>query len=352
MWASPQSTEAASSSSGRPYDGIGCSPYRRGSGGNTPYTEADFYLSVFGAKLDYVSSSSEGVDDPTVQQRRTVSGPALLPVWWRAYRPPHWWFEVILIVVLDQVYEHLRDLVPLREHEAFDRGWGILHLEQHLGLDIEKPLNDFVMNHHWLAQAANYGYAIFAIPVVGVLVWLFVWHRRVYKTARSVLGFTTVLGLIGFWLFPTAPPRLLDGAGFVDTTVYFHTIGSWGSRTVSEHSNLFAAMPSLHCAWALWVGLSLFFVARHPVLRAIGVLYPLWTLFLVMATANHYVLDAVAGYFCVAVSVLAVWLLFGHNPWHPALTKEELTLTREPQDVRADDDEATPPEGERARSSV
>jgi len=293
-----------------------------------------------------VSSSSEGVGDLTVAQRRTQSGPALLPVGWRAYRPPRWWFEIILIVVLDAVYEHLRDLVPLREQEAYARGWDLFHFEQHLGFDIELTLNRFVMHHHWIAQAANYGYATFAVPVIGVLVWMFIWHRRVYKTARSVLAFTTILGLIGFWLFPTAPPRLLKGAGFVDTTVYFHTIGSWGSRTVSSHSNLFAAMPSLHCAWALWVGLSLFFVARHRILRMIGILYPIWTLFLVMATANHYIFDAFAGYFCVAVSVVAVWLLFGHQPWSPAHDKKELTRARAAKTA------AKPSEDDRAPSAV
>ncbi|MFC6704385.1 phosphatase PAP2 family protein [Flexivirga alba] len=271
-----------------------------------------------------MSSLSGGVGDLTAKQRRAESGPALLPVWWRAYRRPRWWFEIVLIVVLDLVYEHLRDLVPLREHAAYDRGWDLFHFEQNIGFDVELTLNRFVMDHHWIAQAANYSYAAFAFPVIAVLVWMFIWHRRVYKTARSVLAFTTVLGLIGFWLFPTAPPRLLDGAGFVDTTVYFHTIGSWGSRSVSSHSNLFAAMPSLHCGWALWVGLTLFFVARHPLLRAIGVLYPIWTLFVVMATANHFIFDAFAGYFCVGVAVLAVWLLFGHSPWTPARDENEL----------------------------
>jgi hypothetical protein len=272
-----------------------------------------------------VSRLSGGVDDLNTKERRVESGPALLPLRWRAHRPPRWWFEVILIVLLDMVYEHLRDLVPLREHEAYRRGWDLFHFEQHIGLDIELTMNRFVMHHQWLAKVASYDYSFFHIPVTAaILIWLFWRHRRVYKTARTVLAFTTIIGLIGFWLFPTAPPRLLDGAGFVDTTVFFNTPGSWSSRTVSEHSNLFAAMPSLHCAWALWVGLSLFFVSRNRILRTIGVLYPIWTLFVVMATANHFIFDALAGYLCVGASVLAVWLLFGRNPWSPARDTEEL----------------------------
>lgn len=266
-----------------------------------------------------------GVDDSTTAQRRIESGPALLPLGWRAYRPPRWWFEVVVLVVLDMVYEHLRNLVPLREAEAMARGWDLFDFEQRIGLDIELTLNHLVVRHEWIAQIANYDYSFFHLPITGgVLIWLFWMHRRIYKTARTVLVFTTVLGLIGFWLFPMAPPRLLEGSGFVDTVVHFHTLGSWGSPAVADHSNLYAAMPSLHCAWAMWVGLSIFFVARHKLVRVIGLSYGIWTVFVVMSTANHFIFDAFAGYACLAVSVLAVWLLFGHNPWSPARDKAEL----------------------------
>ncbi|GGB25283.1 inositol phosphorylceramide synthase [Flexivirga endophytica] len=272
-----------------------------------------------------MSSGSGGVSDLTTKQRRAESGPALLPLGWRAYRRPHWWFEVVVLIVLDVVYEHLRNLVPTREAEALARGWDLFDFEQSIGLDIELTMNHFVMRHEWLAQIANYDYSFFHLPITGaVLIWLFWMHRRIYKTARTVLVFTTVLGLIGFWLFPMAPPRLLEGSGFTDTVVYFKTFGSWGSPAVADHSNLYAAMPSLHCAWAMWVGLSVFFVARHKLIRIIGLSYGIWTVFVVMATANHFIFDAFAGYACLAVSVLAVWLLFGHNPWSPALDKEEL----------------------------
>ncbi|NNG38104.1 phosphatase PAP2 family protein [Flexivirga sp. ID2601S] len=282
-----------------------------------------------------MSIRSEGVGDLTAATRRTESGPALLPLRWRAYRAPRWWFELTVLVVLDLVYEQLRNLVPTHKQEAINRGWRLLEFTQDLHLDIELTLNQFLVRHEWLAQIANYDYSFLHLPVTGgTLIWLFWKHRRVYKTARTVLVFTTILGLIGFWIVPMAPPRLLPGAGFVDTVVYFKTFGSWATPTVADNSNLYAAMPSLHCAWALWVGLCVFFVARNRVVRTIAVLYPVWTVFVVMATANHFVFDAVAGWACIAISTAAVWALFGHNPWHPAMTKEELTLTREPADQR------------------
>lgn len=272
-----------------------------------------------------MSSGLDGVGDLPTKERHAESGPALLPLRWRAYRRPRWWFEIIVLVVLDVIYEHLRDLVPLRQAQALARGWSLFDFEQSVGLDIELTLNHFVMRHEWLAQIANYDYSFLHLPITGgVLIWLFWLHRRVYETARTVLVFTTLLGLIGFWLFPMAPPRLLEGSGFTDTVVHFHTFGSWSTPTVASHSNLYAAMPSLHCAWALWAGLSIFFVARHKSVRIVGLSYGFWTVFVVMATANHFIFDAVAGYLCVAISVLAVWLLFGRSPWSRARDKKQL----------------------------
>ncbi|TWE10081.1 PAP2 superfamily protein [Rudaeicoccus suwonensis] len=268
--------------------------------------------------------------DLSASARPTTTGPALLPLAWRTYRAPRWWFEVALVVILDVVYEHLRDLVPTHQQQAINRGLNILHFTQRLHWDVELSINHFVVHHEWLAQIANYDYSFFHLPVTaGVLIWLFWRHRRVYRTARMVLLLTTLLGLIGFWIFPMAPPRLLPGGGFVDTVVYFKTLGSWGSPAVADHSNLYAAMPSLHCAWSLWVGLSVFFVARNKIVRTISVFYPFWTVFVVIATANHFLLDALAGWSCIGLSALAVWVLYGRNAWAPALTAEEQTLTRQ-----------------------
>ena len=273
------------------------------------------------------SSSSEGVVTFTTTARRAQTGPALLPLSWRAYRPPHWWFEISVLVILDLAYEHLRNLVPTHKQEAINRGLNVLHLTRELHWDVELTLNHFLVRHEWLAQITNYDYSFLYLPVTGaVLIWLFWKHRRVYKTARTVLVFTTILGLIGFWIFPMAPPRLLPSGGFIDAVVHFKTLGSWGTPSVAQYSNLYAAMPSLHCAWALWVGLSMFFVSRHKVLRDMALLYPAWTVFVVMSTANHFLLDALVGFACIGVSTTAVWMLFGHHAWRSALSTEELTL--------------------------
>jgi hypothetical protein len=112
---------------------------------------------------------------------------------------------------------------------------------------------------------------------------------------RTILVITTVIGLAGFYLYPLAPPRLLPSGGYIDTVVRFKTWGSWADPTVATHSNQYAAMPSLHIAWALWCGYVLYRITHRRWVMAAAVAYPLCTLLVIIGTANHYLLDAVAG---------------------------------------------------------
>ncbi len=220
---------------------------------------------------------------------------ALLPAWMRQYRAPVWWHEIAILILLDLIYERLRNLIPTHETAAIDRGLQVLHFTELMHLNVELPINQFVSAHADLARFANGYYSFLHLPVTsGVLLWLFFWHRRIYRSARTVLVTSTILGLLGFYLVPMAPPRLI-GAGFVDTLVQFHTFGSWGHASVASMTNQYAAMPSLHCAWALWAGLTVWHVARRPVIRYVALCYPMLTLLVVISTANHFLLDCVAG---------------------------------------------------------
>jgi membrane-associated phospholipid phosphatase len=92
-------------------------------------------------------------------------------------------------------------------------------------------------------------------------------------------------------------------AGFTDVVASTHTLGSWHTGALASDANQLAAMPSLHIAWAVWCAVSMWRVARRPVLRALGVLYPCLTAFAVLATGNHYVLDMLAGALLAALSL-------------------------------------------------
>ena len=235
-------------------------------------------------------------------------------------RVPRWWFEILLIAAFDMAYEQVRNLVRLQPAEAINHGIEVLRISRWFHVDFGAAFNALLVDHRWLATIADYDYSILHLPLTaGVLVWVFWKHRDRYLPIRNVLLLTTLLGLIGFWMFPMAPPRLLPGDGFVDTVVYFNTWGSVADPKMASATNQFAAMPSLHCAWALWTGLCLFFLSKSRIVRAFGALYPIWTIFVVLGTANHFLPDCVAGIACVAVSAALVSRAHGRHPWeaHP-----------------------------------
>jgi hypothetical protein len=145
------------------------------------------------------------------------------------------------------------------------------------------------------------------------MIWLFVRRPHLYRGARTVLVTTTLLALLGFYLYPTAPPRLLPQFHYIDTLLKFHTWGSLANPDIAKHSNQFAAMPSLHIGWALWCGIAIFVCARRLWVRLLGLLYPFCTLVVIVGTANHFILDAVGGALVLALAFAIQWLLSGHG---------------------------------------
>lgn len=224
---------------------------------------------------------------------------ALLPARIRAMRRPKWWQEIAFIALCYWLYSLVRNAVPSHEVAARHRAADILGFERALHLDIEQSLNGFVAHTHWLAYVCDYYYATMHFVVtIGVLVWLYVKHPLRYRSVRSVLFATNVVALVGFWAYALAPPRMLRG--FVDTVVTFHTWGSWGSADVAAASNQFAAMPSLHIGWSLWCATVVVMLAERRWVKYVAALYPCATLFVILGTANHFLLDAAGG-----VAVLA-----------------------------------------------
>ena len=126
---------------------------------------------------------------------------------------------------------------------------------------------------------------------------------------RRVLCATTGVALVGYSLYPLAPPRLMNGGHFVDTVMVHQTWGSMASGDLKNMSNQYAAMPSMHIGWSVWCGLTLFALATVPWVRVLGLVYPAATLVVIVATANHFWLDAVGGVLCLGFGygVARVW---------------------------------------------
>lgn len=215
-----------------------------------------------------------------------------------AVRTPPVWRELLLIVLFYSAYMVTRIILndPGATGEAFRHARQILHWERAAGLDFELGLNQGLLQHHGLALAANLFYlsAHFAVTL-GIVVWLYRHRPRHYAWMRAGIMGATGMALVGFWLYPLAPPRFLPEHGFVDPVVFFDTPGLYSSGASTTMANQYAAMPSMHAGWALWCGLALVLLGRRWWVRLLGVLYPMTTVLVIMSTANHYVLDALAG---------------------------------------------------------
>jgi hypothetical protein len=218
-----------------------------------------------------------------------------------------WWVEALVIVWLCWVYDAINNLAPLRAHAALAHGWGVLHLERSLGLDPEVALNRWLTSHHTLGLLLSdyYDNAHF-IVTLGLLGWL--WYRRadIYRPLRNTLIAINALGFAVFWLYPTAPPRLLAGSGFNDVVASTGALGGWHTGPLAAAANQFAAMPSLHMAWAVWCSLVMWSLSKRLWVRVVACVYPCVTCVAVLATGNHYLLDVLAGVATAALALLLV----------------------------------------------
>jgi len=237
--------------------------------------------------------------------RRFTAGPG----------PLKWWRELLLVGGLYAVYEASRGVDDSSLPAAIGNGRGILSWEQAWHLAPEHWLNQVFAHATPLAVIASYYYSVLHYVVTpAVLIWMFRSHAAHYRFARTSLAISTVLGLLGFYLVPTAPPRLLPGSGMHDTLADVSNWGWWSGdgsvpRGLGGLSNQFAAMPSLHVGWSLWCGVLLVMYAKHRWVRWAGAAYPIATTLVVLGTGNHYLLDTVAGAATMGVGAGLTWLL-------------------------------------------
>lgn len=243
----------------------------------------------------------------------------------RAPRRPRIWFEVLLIAVSYWTYSLIRNAVPEQKAAALANADWIWSAEQTLGIAVEQSVNHAINSVTWLIVGMNYYYAtLHFVVTIGVLVWIYRFHPGRYAATRLVLFATTGVALVGYYCYPLAPPRLMNGQNFIDTVLVHHTWGSMASGNLKQMSNQYAAMPSMHIGWSLWCGLTIFAVASAPWARILGLLYPTATLVVIVATANHFWLDAVGGMICLAFgyTVSRSWYgSFAHRlPRHPEHT--------------------------------
>ncbi len=224
-----------------------------------------------------------------------------------------WWVEIIALLALYVVYSAIRNnfgSATVGADHAFNNARHIIDIERTLGLYFEENFQDFFLAHRFFLQFWNVFYGSFHFWVTGfAMIYLFRKHPERYGFWRNTIVFTTLVALIGFAWFPLMPPRLLDDCGqfgacasysFVDTLAKYGGLWSFDSGAMEQISNQYAAMPSLHFAWAMWTFLVLFPHLRRPWAKLAIAMYPWATLFAIVVTANHYWIDAVGGALALA----------------------------------------------------
>ncbi|MCB5169314.1 phosphatase PAP2 family protein [Streptomyces bambusae] len=250
-------------------------------------------------------SSPPVTDDRPAGRRALLTG-------LRTPRRPRLWFEILLIAISYWTYSLIRNAVPEQKAEALRNADWIWRAEHTLGIAVEKTVNHAVDSVTWLIVGMNYYYAtLHFIVTIGVLVWLYRSHPGRYAATRLVLFATTAVALVGYYFYPLAPPRLMTGENFIDTVLVHQTWGSMASGDLKNMSNQYAAMPSMHIGWSLWCGLTIFALASAPWARILGLLYPAATLVVIVATANHFWLDAVGGLLCLAFGYAVSYAWYG-----------------------------------------
>jgi membrane-associated phospholipid phosphatase len=192
------------------------------------------------------------------------------------------------------VYRLVRGIVDGHPNVAYQHARDIVDLERSIHLFIEQDLQEWAINHSLFINVADWMYVnSHFLVTTSFLIWLYVARNHAYYFVRNMFMVAMVFALLGYVLFPTAPPRFLPEWGFQDTVADF--FGNSASQTASVLYNPYAAMPSMHVAFALMVAVPAAQLTRLRLLKAVWFVYPLIVTFVVISTGNHFWMDAAVG---------------------------------------------------------
>lgn len=220
--------------------------------------------------------------------------------------------EAVVVLAAFLIYFFIRGSVVDRAGEAMVRGFNLIELEQTLGIYWELQMQAWILDDFWAIKVMNWVYFWGHMPLVILLaIWLYIWHRRAYRLTRNAFLASGAIGVVIYWLFPVAPPRLIPFAGFIDTMAAFDRFG-YNAQETQAFVNPFAAVPSLHFGWSMLLGAVVGWVGRNPVAIGFAFLWPIAMFFAVVLTGNHFILDAVFG---AIVSFAGLGIAFAIERW-------------------------------------
>jgi hypothetical protein len=227
---------------------------------------------------------------------------------------PRWWAEILTILIFYELYSLVRNSQEATAAHAFRNAETLVDIEQAVRLYFEHGFQQLFLHSTQFVRFLNvyYGTAHFIVTAY-VLGWLWWRYPSSYRDARWVLAATTGLALIGFVFYPVMPPRLMphhaNSYEYIDTLRTIGGLWNFDSGPIARLSNPYAAMPSLHFGWSTWCALVVWPRLRSWPIRALAVTHPVLTFVAIVATANHWWIDALAGGALLAIGwVLGKWL--------------------------------------------
>jgi hypothetical protein len=228
---------------------------------------------------------------------------------------PRGWLDVLrqvaLFVSAFLVYDLVRGGVDGRATAAFQNARELISIERTLHLFVEPSLQAWASGSHFVMVGASWLYVNAQTSItIGALLYLYLRHNGSFYFVRNMIMIAMPLALIGYMVFPTAPPRFLPEWGFSDTVTDLTPVHiEHHSGSMSALFNPYAAVPSMHVAFAIMIGWPLARLARHSAARVLWLVYPFLMTFVIVVTANHFLVDALLGALTAAASAYgASWL--------------------------------------------
>ncbi len=228
-------------------------------------------------------------------------------------------WDLAIIVVAFLFYYLVRGSTDMTADvaAAYSRAYDIVALERRLGLFWEKEMQAWIMTSRFLVDFWNFFYVYIHFPAIAFIgLWVFIFHRRNYILFRNAFLISGAIGLLIFYLLPTAPPRLMPPIfGITDTMLAFSAVNY--DIQPAAFVNQYAAMPSVHLAWNLLLGIALFVTARNILARAFAVLMPPAMFFSIVSTGNHFIIDGLAGIVLglLGLALALVWRRYSERFW-------------------------------------
>ena len=228
---------------------------------------------------------------------------------------PHGWFDLVRQVLLFFLayngYRLVRGMAddPGVTAAAFEHARALISVEQSLHVFVEPSVQAWATGTHFLTDAASWLYINAQTSItLGALAFLYLFHNPSFYFVRNMFMVAMGIALIGYTVYPTAPPRFLPEWGFTDSVSAFTGVGH-DDVTVNALFNPYAAVPSMHVCFALMIGVPLSRLVRNRIGRIFWTVYPALVVFVIVATGNHFLADAFLGACAAGMSAYAAsWL--------------------------------------------